>query len=239
MVRLAASLVGFLALLVQPALAGDRAQIELIGYSAEGSYFAFEEFGIQDGSGFAYSNIYVIDLTEDSWVVGTPFRLQADDEDQPLTEIRAENRAKADNSLATLHIAVPAEYLAMLGDGVPDADGRTMAFGMPGFQPGAVRDAHALELSRFGTQSATPCREWFGSVPQGYALTLKNEEGERLVHRDDNLPRSRGCPVDYRLFGVVMPFGDAALNHAVAIVSVYTYGFEGPDRRFIVVPLGL
>ena len=74
MVRRAASLVfgllGMLAL-VMPVLAGDRAQLDLIGYSADGSYFAFEEFGVQDGSGFAYSSIYVVDLVDDSWVVGT------------------------------------------------------------------------------------------------------------------------------------------------------------------------
>ncbi len=72
--RLVASLIGLSLLLVMPALAGDRAQIDLIGYSDDGSYFAFEEFGIQDGSGFAYSSIYVVDLVDDSWVVGTPIR---------------------------------------------------------------------------------------------------------------------------------------------------------------------
>ena len=45
-----------------PALAGDRAVIDFIGYSADSRYFAFEEFGIQDGSGFPYSSIYIIDL---------------------------------------------------------------------------------------------------------------------------------------------------------------------------------
>jgi hypothetical protein len=29
-----------------------------------------------------------------------------------------------------------------------------------------------------------------------------------------------------------------ALDSAVAIVSVYPHGFEGPDRRFIAVPIG-
>ncbi len=53
--RLALSTIAALLALASPSLAGDRAGIDFIGYSADGGFFAFEEFGIQDGSGFAYS----------------------------------------------------------------------------------------------------------------------------------------------------------------------------------------
>ena len=240
MVRLVSSLLGLaglLALLVLPAQAGDRAQLDLIGYSEDGSYLAFEEFGVQDGSGFAYSNIFVIDLIDDSWAVGTPVRVIAEDEYVPLQEIRAEAAEKAANYITTLGIEVPAEFVATVGDGAPQNDGQQLAFGLPGFGVGDVRGKHELQLSRFGTSSATPCLEWFGSPPRGFQLTIEDEAGQRVVHRDDSLPRSRGCPVDYRLFGVVVPVDADPLPHAVAVISVYTFGFEGPDRRFIVVPL--
>lgn len=239
MVRRAASLVGMLALLAGPALAGDRAQIDLIGYSADGSYFAFEEFGIQDGSGFAYSSIYVVDLVEDSWVVGTPFRLQADEERTTLSDIRAAARARAADNIATLGIEVPGELIAMIGDGAADADGKTLRFGAPGFEPGAIIGSYTLTLTQFDTVSSTPCAEWFDAVPQGYSLSISDDNGERVVHHDTSLPRSRGCPVEYRLFGVVQPFADQPLSQALGIISVYSFGFEGPDRRFMVVPLGL
>jgi hypothetical protein len=38
---------------------------------------------------------------------------------------------------------------------------------------------------------------------------------------------------------MVMPFQGTTLSNAVAIISVYPGGFEGPDRRFLAVPLGL
>ena len=60
--------------LAVPALAGDRALLDIVGYSSDDRFLVFEEFGIQDGSGFAYSSIYAVDLIEDSWVVGTPER---------------------------------------------------------------------------------------------------------------------------------------------------------------------
>jgi len=239
MARLVASVMGLLALLIGPALAGDRAQLALIGYSANGSYFAFEEFGIQDGSGFAYSNIYVIDLAEDSWVVGTPIRVQAPDETVTLVEIRAEAQAKVADEITTLGIDVPAALVAMIGDGVANEPAQSLSFGEPGFGAGEVIGNHALELSSFGAPAATPCQQWFASPPRGYQLRLTDETGDRVVHRDTSLPRSRGCPVDYRLYGVAMPFGAESLGQSVAIISVYTFGFEGPDRRFMAVPLGL
>ncbi len=52
----------------------------MIGYSEDGNYFAFEQFGIQDGSGFAFSDVFVIDLVNDKWTAGSPFEVEAEDE---------------------------------------------------------------------------------------------------------------------------------------------------------------
>lgn len=221
------------------ALGGDRALIDYIGFSQDFRYFAFEEFGIQDGSGFAYANLYVVDLESDSWVVGTPIRVQAEAEENSLAAIRAEALAQAESHITGFSIDIPVEIVALIGDGAPDIDGKSLSFGAPGYEPGAVIGDYTLRLSTFPTTATSPCAEWFDLDPQGYQLEISDSGTQRLVHRDDNLPRSRGCPVDYRLYGVVMPFGGAVLANAVAIVSVYPRGFEGPDRRFLAVPLGL
>ena len=60
--------------------AGDFADREIFGFSPDGGTFAFEEFGVQDGSGFPYATIYVIDTAKDAWVSGTPIRVRIDDE---------------------------------------------------------------------------------------------------------------------------------------------------------------
>ena len=72
--RVSASVTLLAALFSGSAIAGDSAQFDAIGYSPDGRYFAFEQFGIQDGSGFAYSEIFIIDLQTDSFVAGAPFR---------------------------------------------------------------------------------------------------------------------------------------------------------------------
>lgn len=236
--RLAASGLAFLGLTL-PALAGDRALIDYVGFSPDFRYFAFEEFGIQDGSGFAYSNLYVVDLETDSWVVGTPVRMQAESEASSLKDIRAAVAEKAASHIEGFDIQVPVEIAALIGDGVPNTDARSLEFGAPAYWPGAVSGDYSLMLSIFETRATSPCAEWFSVEPLGYALSIADGGTERLIHRDATLPRSRGCPTDYRIHSVVMPFQGTTLSNAVAIISVYPGGFEGPDRRFLAVPLGL
>jgi predicted secreted protein len=221
------------------AFAGDRALIDIIGYSPDAGYFAFEEFGIQDGSGFAYSSIYIVDLETDTWVGGTPFHEQAEDEATGLAAIRRAARNAAGAELDAAAIAVPAQLVALIGDGEPDAAAEELVFGLPGYMdPGSVIGQYTLGLSSFPSQSPQPCEDYLGKAPLGYELTLTSEDGQRVLHRDERLPRSRGCPMDYRLYGVALPFGATDISGGVALVSVYPFGFEGPDRRFIAVPLG-
>lgn len=237
--RGAASAILVTAGLVSPSLAGDRALIDFFGFSEDFRYFAFEEFGIQDGSGFAYSNIFVVDLSTDSWVVGTPIRVRADEQEQSLHTIRAEAAELAADFVGDFDMTVPVELVAQIGDGVPDTDARTLRFGAPAYNPGEVAGDYTLSLSTFDASAASPCQEWFGTDAQGYELTIADGDNARLIHRDGDLPRSRGCPLDYRIHGVAMPFGGSTISNAVAIISVYPGGFEGPDRRFLAVPLGL
>lgn len=238
MARLAASVLALLCL-VAPAFAGDRALLDFIGFSQDARYFAFEEFGIRDGSGLAYSNIYVVDLSTDSWVLGTPIRIEAESEANSLSDVRARASAGVANHIKEFGIDRPVDVAALIGDGVPDNEGKSLVFGAPGYLPWAVTAQYELELRAFEAKSASPCREWFDIDPLGYQLTIKEGGVERLVHRDTALPRSRGCPFDYRIYGVVMPFMGATISQAVAIVSAYPGAFEGPDRRFLAVPLGL
>jgi predicted secreted protein len=238
--RLAASVVAFL-LLVLPALAGDRAQLNVLGYSRDFRYFAFEEFGVFDGSGGNYSHIFVVDLSDDSWVKGTPFSTEqngdTDDVIPPLSAVRAKTMSLAVPTLSELRIEVPASILVMLGDGVPNADGKTMTTAFPSCCGSADTDETAaltLSLSTFAAKSAVECPvdEAFG-----YALTASFADGtSREIHRDgDSLPKSRRCPQDYRLHAVVAPFEQ--VRPRVAIISSYPFGFEGVDRRFLAVPI--
>lgn len=239
MARLAASLLLVAALLLPTAAAaGDRALAEFIGYSEDGRYFAFEEYGVQDGSGFPYANIYFIDLPADAWVPGTPVRVRLDSEEADLAAARTEAREQASGQLAALGIDHPAHLIALNGDGEP-GDGQTLDFGAVGYLPGDLQHERRLSLEIFEAPSPEDCTTYLGEEAKGYALLLEGDGGVRELHRDTGqLPQSRGCPTTYRIYGVVARPDTGTLDDAVAIVSVYPFGFEGPDRRFLAVPLG-
>ena len=234
--RRVASLFGLFGLMASPALAGDRALIDFIGFSPDAKYFAFEEFGIQDGSGFAYSNIFVVDLENDTWLEGTPIRVRTEDENKPLLQVRSEANSEAIKIIADKEIFVPAEIAVLIGDGAVDVDAQNLAFGIPSYERGMVQDERQLSLKTFPLKSSEDCDLWFDTPSQGFELTLSGGEASVTIHRDEVLPKSRGCVLDYRLYAVVIPGLDAPQGTGVAIVSTYPGGFEGPDRRFIAVP---
>lgn len=242
--RLAGAWVSLL-LLATPAWAGDRAGIGFIGYSSTGPYFAYEEFGIQDGSGFAYANLFVLDLDKDSWVKGTPIRKVIEDEASSIAEVRAEVRAEAQPKLDELGIGEPLDIVALNGDGALDTDMQRLRFGRPGYGMADPEQDYELVLSTVEEGIDPPeCATWGEDYVSGFALNLTVDGKTAEVYRDTSVPESRGCPQGYRLYAVVTPFESLVAfapdltQDMVAIVSVYSMGFEGPDRRFIAVPIG-
>ena len=77
------------------AYAGTLAELGSTGFSDDGAYFAFEQYGIQDGSGFAYASFTIVDVKTDSWVPGTPVKVRLDDETQPGTQRCSETGVRA------------------------------------------------------------------------------------------------------------------------------------------------
>lgn len=94
------------------AVAGDYADRKILGFSPDGHYFAYEQYGVQDGSGFPYSEIFVIDALADKWVTGTPVRKRIDDENATLGDVRSQALQEAGPILSKLEISERGEHLA-------------------------------------------------------------------------------------------------------------------------------
>jgi predicted secreted protein len=232
--RLAAS-GALLALLAFPAVAGDRALIGYLGFSEDGNFFAFEEFGVQDGSGFPYANLYIIDLPADSWVGGSPYRVRIEDESGDVRDARDMAFQQAEAKLDELDISVAAYAIAVNGDGEDIGDSRSLTFGDPGYGREPIQNPRALTLDTVQLRSNMDCSIIEGEV-YGFTLSL---DGKEIYADKGPLPASRGCAMDYRIYAVVRPaewfFGGTPRD--VAIISTYPFGFEGPDRRFLAVPI--
>jgi predicted secreted protein len=223
------------------AQAGDRALFDPIGYSHDTRYFAFEEYGMSDGTETAYSSIYVVDLGSGEFAAGSPFRAGAGDQEQePLAEVRTRAAEAAKQALADLEVDMPAEVEALSGDGDP-GPAKEMRYGLPvyGLRPATLQGEYTLSLRTFDL-SPDDCKGSLGASFQGFALELSGDGPKRELYRDGKtLPEWRGCPVGYRLYAVVYPYGaEERAGAGVAIVSGYPFDFEGPSRRFVAVPIG-
>src|SRR5688572_13468042 len=80
-----------LSLLAVGVRAGDYAKLNFIGFSKTGKYLAFEEYGVQDGSGFPYSAFYIVNVETNSYVAG-PFESRL--ENEHATEQQARTKAR-------------------------------------------------------------------------------------------------------------------------------------------------
>jgi len=224
-----------------PALAGDAAQFDPIGFSEDGRYFAYEEYGIQDGSGFPYDTVYVVDLIADKWV-GKPVRVRLDDETAGLPQARQQAMQQAKAMLDQAALTTPAQILMLNADGEIAADGTETNFALFGNGLTTLGDTFRLSLSTFESTTTEPCASYGMEGPvQGFALTLDTpaSAGNGVeIHRDEAVPASRGCVSDYRIHAVIAPFpAGSSASPMVAVVSVYSLGFEGPDRRFVTIPV--
>jgi len=222
-----------------PALAGDAAQFDPIGFSDDGRYFAYEEYGIQDGSGFPYDTIYLVDLMADKWV-GKPVRVRLDDEMAGLPQARQQAMQQAKAMLDKAALTTPAQILLMNADGEIAADGTEVNFAMFGNGLTTLGDPLKLSLSSFASTSTEPCASYGMDGPvKGFALTLTDSaDNSAEIYRDATVPASRGCVSDYRIHAIISPFpAGSSASPMVGVISAYSLGFEGPDRRFITVPI--
>ena len=222
-------------------LAADAAERVFIGFSADGRYFAFEQFGVQDGSGFPYSDIFVIDAEADAWHAGTPVRVMLQDDGANVAAARREAAARAETVMAALKIEEPGIILATQSSYQHGSDPHRLAFRNSYVPADPVEDddVTTVELEEIVLPGPAKCPA--GDLPYvGFALSIKTSGTQAFtnVHRDTEIPASRVCPLRYSLSDIVgfRPTIDGPIR-LLALVSVFSYGFEGMDRRFVAVTL--
>jgi predicted secreted protein len=215
--------------------AGDFAERAFLGFSADGRYFAFEQFGIQDGSGFPYSDIFVIDLEADAWVEGTPVRVSIENEEVPISEARRQAHDKVRPTLEQFDVYHPGRLVAAAPVTEAYQDPHELSFRRHSFEaPGSDQRTALLDIL---DRPTPPGCAGLGEDFKGFALRVRNDatKEEILVHEDAGLPSSRGCPLDYGLSDIVAFPAFAQAEILVLLVNVFAYGFEGPDRRYIAI----
>lgn len=215
--------------------AGDVAELEILGFSGDGGVFAFEEYGVQDGSGFPYANRYYIDTADDTFLKGTPIRVRLEDETATVDAARLQARQKGE---AIIKQAELAANRGITAGSNPVTELSADPFRMvvnprPIFTP--VDDPLEFRLDEIGMNDTERCQSQ-GEINGFRLLRIEAKEGgqTRILHEDKSIPQSRGCPNGYRI-GAVQTFSLDSLSTYAVLIAVRQYGFEGPDYRWIAV----
>lgn len=251
--RRIAKAVGVVALLAAwtPALAMDLARPELIGFSADGRFVAFEEYGMQDASGFPYATIYVIDVAANDWVQGSPIRVLIDDSEYdeevlwtrgiPMVRERALRQAQP---VLDRHGVIPGNRGTTLihhPQSDLEADPHSAAFSLAAaYGAGWLGDQNVLQLTERAATSPYCERFQFDNVM--FTLTLsRDDEVPVALQEDRRLPDSRNCPTAYYIHSVTAYALDVVDQTQccgssyvlLVLVGMAQIGFEGSDWRYL------
>ncbi len=226
-------------------IAGDYAQLNFIGFSADGKYLAFEEFGTQDGSGFPYSNIYFVDVEKNSFAAPPVKKTIGEgliDESKIPGEdfIRAKARTAAAANLRKYKILagntgklVVARLLTDLNVEKIKPNGekkdQVIAFTDEVFT-NVYENIYELSLKTSEVKIKECDYNYEPVLKFDLLLNGRNFDAPRILQSDRSLPASRNCPLTYSIQNIYL-FG----NKIAVFMNVYSMGFEGPDMRYLVV----
>lgn len=199
------------------ALAGDEATLDFIGFSRDGRHMAFEQYGTQDGSGFPYSEMHVVDVARNTLVSSVRVLLKAE----------SASLGQARNQTMTQSRAALTRYGIVRGNQGRFAEVAPKREHWQSFDFTALGRRYSLNLNETLAPATPACGD---NVPKYLSLTLRFGTFERMIQNDTRLPASRACAYDYEVHSVFV-FG----RSLAVFVKLLSTGFEGPDVRWMVV----
>ena len=216
--------------------AADLAEFALVGFSRDGSHVAWEEYGVQDGSGFPWASLAVVEASSGETVLADTLLLNLyssgyserwEDELDLVGLLRDSVRTLLAPALDSLGIEEGRTGVALLTRLPTDASHyRTTEFVRQWWGPGYARGPrYMLQL-----ECDTLGREMMYNAHLVSLRLVLRAAGRELVLADDG---ADGAPMAYwyRIREVHM-YGDSTL---AVVLSKGLPGFEGPDTRWRVV----
>lgn len=200
--------------------AGDVATFVNLGFSPDGKFFAFGQYGYYDGSGFPYGEIFIIDVTKNDYVSGGVIKETI--EHGEVDDVESISSYQA--------------FLSAHAKAAPILNEKQIIIRRPGIERNAGKDSNTISWKESGkARSATLNLKKHPSDPtdaygdrasfnirftsQGKSFTL------------GNIKRIRPAVFHYALPKVITSKNGKAV---VCIVEKKNFSFEGPDTRFMV-----
>lgn len=231
----------FLCALVTAAHAGDFATLNFIGFSKDGRYLAFEEYGVQDGSGFPYSNIYFVDVAKNVFAAKS-IVVRIDTETATERQARTRARTSAAASLRRLKIIernTGTQVVSRLLTDVsgnhfysekPDGDQMINFAGVVGSMYRSGDYDLKLKSVKTKPKGCEYAEDDYDVLMLDLSLFDREKDKTISLQKDSTLPPSRGCPINYAIQHVYL-----YEDYIAVFLNTYNKGFEGPDMRYMVV----
>ncbi|NKK76656.1 MULTISPECIES: DUF2259 domain-containing protein [Rhizobium] len=217
-------------------LAGDIANIQPIGFSADGKVFGFQEFGIEESGNLPYSNTYFIDTEDGHYLEGTPFHTELTDKDANLSKARRQNLTAARSQMDKYDLLTNPGLIAAFNPptelGSPSKTIRytTLATDGPPKAP------YTLSLGEMPVPTPKDCAAVDKRVI-GFSLQMIEKEGapnRQAARQATAVPAERVCSVEYRIGGAVVYQPEGGNQVHIALVLAFDADRNG---RWIAVPV--
>ena len=243
------------------ARAADAAALKVLGFSPDGRYFGFMQYGPQWEAERFHAEVFVIDVNRDRFVAGVPLRIIAkmkddatDDNIAPhLKAFLASVQKRATNQFGQHKISKPGALLARFAEAKADEHSSGSETPAKGAGTDTISAKHPVlgelklnletktidwpKASRLGAhKEATSCAEEMDPEKgAAFRLTLERAGRSIVLHDDKTIPLSRNCTIGYGIVEVHAldrPDGKVAL---AVMLGMHSRGFEGSDRLFLAV----
>ncbi len=213
----------------------DISERRIIGFSPNGDYFAFEEFGKNPGSGNAYANIYVINTIRNKWVKGSPFRVKPSEGLRTRRRVRKRVERMALPLLRRLNIQRNKVRVLATNPITELGKNKRRVRVNPRVTISEVNRPMIFSVDQFTIGTPRHCRTVTRKAIKGLIIRVRREgERQKELHRDKKIPKSRGCPISYTISDVIQLKKSSRRGAVYALIySIIRQGRYGLERRFI------
>lgn len=239
------------------AQAAEALALKVLGFSPDGRYFGFIQYGGQGDGGEYLAETYIIDTGRDRFVPGTPLRIDTIAEESIAEE--AEDPAKllalavkrSQSLVKKFDVARPGTLLARVeeartGEPHSGSGGPTSGVKSLSIKHARLGDLNlALDIKEFAWPKTSKvgshkdagicAKEVDWQKGAGFRLTLERAGRKIVLNDDKTIPSSRHCVTGYGIAEVhAFDRPDGKVTLAV-MVGMEVRGFEGEDRLFLAV----
>ncbi len=176
---------------------------EFIGFSKNGEVFAYEEYGYHELSGVPYAIIHLINIHDNKDVFGSPIRASYIQSGVQVNQVRTMAWQMANSYFVEYDIS-RAGRLLYHNNSLDKING-TVIDNVVHHKDNIV-SVHGFDFHVKSFYLPTRhCTTYGKGFQYGFELLIERQGKTAFVlHKDDKIPRARGCPREYAIADIVV-----------------------------------